>query len=121
MTNLDELHAQVTAAILDAERLPFGSLEARTAFRRVCDVEEHIATLASSETVEGEIARLGAVQAALSADEPLRALQLAEQFAQESLSGPTRAKLEESMRAADAELAATEQPRVEPIRFHIAA
>jgi hypothetical protein len=43
----------------------------------VAELEEEIATIVGAHTVDGEI-RVGAVAAALSAGEPLRAIQLAE-------------------------------------------
>ena len=74
--DLDDLNKSVTNAILQAEALPRGSWEAQHAFREVADLEEEIATIAGAGAVEGEIARLGAVTAAMSAGEPLRAIQL---------------------------------------------
>jgi hypothetical protein len=74
--DLDDLNKSVTHAILQAEAFPCGSWEAQHAFREVADLEEEIATIAGAGVVEGEIARLGAVTAAMSAGEPLRALQL---------------------------------------------
>lgn len=53
---------------------------------------------------EGEIARLGAVTAALSAGEPLRALQLAERFLSESLAPEIAEKLRQLIKEADVEL-----------------
>ena len=83
--NLDDLNRRVTNAIVLAESLPAGSRDAWEAFRDVSVLEESIATIVPPDHLEGEIARLGAVTAALSAGEPLRALQLAERFLAEGL------------------------------------
>jgi len=99
--DLDELNAKVTAAILHAESLPLGSMDAQSAFREVSNLEETIAALASANDVEGEIARLGAVSGALSAGEALRALQLARRYGSDALSSAARAKLDELRKEAD--------------------
>ena len=78
--NLDELNHRVTCAILVAEGLPAGSPEARRAFRQVSLLEEHIARLTRPSELRGEIARLGAVSASLSAGDPLRAEHLARAY-----------------------------------------
>jgi len=103
--DLDGLNKCVTNAILRAERLELRSWEAQRAFREVADLEEEIATLAGAQSLEGEIARLGAVTAALSSGEPLRALQLGERYRSEALSDATRAKLDELLREAESEIA----------------
>ena len=115
---LDDLNNSVTSAILRAEALPAGSWAAQRAFREVADLEEEIATIVGARTVDGEIARVGAVAAALSAGEPLRAIQLAERYL-DTLSDGARAKLEELAREADAEIQReiADGPSVEPIRF----
>lgn len=71
----------------------------------------------------GEIARLGAVTAALSAGEPLRALQLAERFLAEGLADEVEAKLRQLANEADAELAraATDETTVMPVTFTLRA
>jgi len=71
--NLDEFNHRVTNAIVRAESLPAGSRDAWEAFHNVSVLEESIATLVPLADLEGEIARLGVVTAALSAGEPLRA------------------------------------------------
>ena len=68
--DLDDLNVRVTGAILRAERVPAGSTEAEEAFREVGRLEESIASITPPEELEGEIARLGAVTAALSAADP---------------------------------------------------
>jgi hypothetical protein len=103
--SIDELNRRVTNAIIRAERLPAGSRDAQDAFREVSALEESIAELVPADDIEGEIARLGAVTAALSAGEPLRAVQLADRFLVEALAPAVAAKLRQLVAEADAELA----------------
>jgi hypothetical protein len=119
--SLDELNRNVTAAVLRAEALPPGSWDAQRAFREVADLEEEIATIVGANTVEGEIARLSAIAAALSAGEPLRAIQLGTWYSPDGLSEPARRKLEALLREADEEIlrAVGDAPSVEPIRFSL--
>lgn len=121
--DLDDLNARVTEAILRAERLPVGSDRAQEAFREVGRLEEAIAGLTSAHDIEGEIARLGAVTAALSAAEPLRALVLVERYLAEGASPAAAAKLEALRAEADADLAevASKAPPVRPVRYTLLA
>jgi hypothetical protein len=121
--NLDELNHRVTNAIVRAESLPAGSRDAWEAFHEVSVLEESIATLVPPDDLEGEIARLGAVTAALSAGEPLRALQLAERFFAESLAPEITEKLRQLVKEADTELVreATNEPTVTPVTFTLRA
>jgi hypothetical protein len=123
MMDLNELNRSVTAAILRAEALPSGSWEAQRAFREVADLEEEIATIVGAHTVDGEIARLGAITAALSAGEPLRAIQLGERYPADALSDSARRTLEALLKEADEELqrGVVDAPSVEPIRFNLRA
>jgi hypothetical protein len=59
------------------------------------------------------------VTAALSAGEPLRALQLAERFLAESLAPEIAEKLRQLVKEVDAELvrAVSDEPTVEPVTF----
>jgi hypothetical protein len=116
---LDDLNARVTEAILRAERFPGGSDQAQEAFREVGRIEESIADLTTALDLEGEIARLGAVTAALSAGEPLRALLLVDRYLAEGLSPEATAKLEALRVEADAELTAvaSKVPPVRPVRY----
>lgn len=116
---LNELNARVTEAILRAERLAAGSDEAREAFREVGRIEESIADLTPAHDLEGEIARLGAVTAALSAGDPLRALWLVDLYLAEGVSPEAAAKLEALRAEADTELAkaASTVPPVRPIKY----
>lgn len=120
---IDDLNTSVTTAILRAEALKPGSWEAQRAFREVADLEEEIATIMGAGVVDGEIARLGAVTAAMSADELLRAVQLATRYLADELSGATRAKLEALFREAEAELerGVADAPRVARIPFQLRA
>lgn len=121
--SLDELNRRVTNAIVRAESLPAGSRDAWEAFHDVSALEESIAAIVPPDDIEGEIARLGAVTAALSAGEPLRALQLAERFLSESLAPEIAEKLRQLVTEADAELAraATDEPTVVPVTFTLRA
>jgi pyruvate-formate lyase-activating enzyme len=121
--SLDELNRRVTNAIIHAESLPEGSRAAWEAFHEVSALEESIATLVPPDDLEGEIARLGAVTAALSAGEPLRALQLAERFLAESLAPEIAEKLRQLGKEADAELAraVADEPTVRPVTFTLRA
>lgn len=116
---LDELNARVTEAILRAERLPRGSDQAQAAFREVGRIEEAIAELTPVHDLEGEIARLGAVTAALSAAEPLRALWLVDRYLAEGLSSEAMAKLEALRVEANADIAdgVSKVPPVRPVRY----
>ena len=76
---MPELNRQVTAAIFRAEHLPIGP-ERHLAFVEVGRLEEAIAEICPQGTLEGDVARRGAVTAALSACDPLRALILANQW-----------------------------------------
>jgi len=75
--DLDERNRSVASAILRAEATPLASWEAERAFRDVADLEEEIAVIAGAHRVEGEVARLGAVTASMSAGDLVRAVQLA--------------------------------------------
>ncbi len=121
---LDELHAAVTDAIIHAEGHAPGSAERRRAFRYVADLEEEIAAVAGAETVDGEAARLGAISAALSAGEPLRALQLAARYeGTDELSEGVRAAMNELVERAEDQLGQnmSDEPRLRGISFSLKA
>lgn len=120
---LDDLNPRLTNAIVQAESLPAGSREAWEAFHDVSALEESIAKIAPADDLEGEIARLGAVTAALSAGEPLRALQLAGCYLAEDVAPEVAQNLRELMKEADEELvrAASDEPTVEPVTFTLRA
>ena len=119
--SLDDLNRAVTEAIFHAERLAPGSWEAQSAFREVSELEEAIAAIVGAKDVEGEIARLGAVSAALSAGEPLRAAQLAERYSREGLSIDSAQSLGALQNQADAAIqsAAAHCPDVRPVTFRL--
>ena len=121
--SIDDLNRRVTNAIVRAESLPAGSREAWEAFHEVSALEESIATITAPEDLEGEIARLGAVTAALSAGEPLGPLQLAERFLTENLSTEIAEKLRQLTTEADAELvhAVSDEPTVKLVTFRLHA
>jgi hypothetical protein len=85
----------------------------------VSALEESIAALVPTDDLEGENARLGAVTAALSTGEPLRALQLAERFLAESLAPEITGKLRQLVKEADAEIvrAVSDETTVMPVTF----
>jgi len=80
VATLDELNKNVTSAILFAEGLPENAPERPAAFREVSQLEEEIASVTRANGLEGGIARLGAVSAALTALDLLRAIQLGEGY-----------------------------------------
>ncbi len=76
---IDLLNGLVTEAILRAEALPPGPA-ATAAFSEVSQLEEAIACLTEKDSLEGSIARRGAITAALSAGCPYRAMSLTEAY-----------------------------------------
>lgn len=96
--NLTELNGLVTTAIVHAERIPAGTPEARSAFRHVSVLEESIARITEPRSVQGEIARCGAVTAALSAGESLRVHELVKRYQAEDVRDEIRSRLEELLK-----------------------
>lgn len=121
--SLEELNHSVTSAILRAEALPAGSWKAERAFREVAELEQELAAIVGAQTVEGEVARLGAVAASLSAGDLLRAVQLAERYLADGLSDRSRRKLEQLHAEAEAAISSAAQaaPNVEPVPFSLRA
>lgn len=115
-----ELNKKVTAAIFRAEHLPPG-LEAELAFRDVSMIEEEIARLTSVDSLEGSVARRGAITGALSAGDWLRALGLAEAY----LAEPPPATLAEELASlrdeAWNELSKADVPDVVQVPFQLVA
>lgn len=97
---LDELNGLVTAAILHAERIRPGTPEARSAFRHVSVLEHSIAKITPPQSLEGEIARCGAVTAALSAGRSLRVFELVKRYQAEDIRPEIRIKLDELLETA---------------------
>lgn len=82
----DKFNTEVTSAIFEFEK----------AARKVADIEEKIAQLTTPNSVEGVIARLGAVRAAINGRSECWAHQLVQRFCAEK--GASR-KLKENLRA----------------------
>ena len=87
--------------------------------RSATELEQELAAIVGAQTVQGEVARLGAVAASLSAGDLLRAVQLAERYLADALSERSRAKLEQLHAEAEAEItrAAAVSPNVEAVQF----
>lgn len=80
-TQVDELKTQVTEAIIKAERLDdSGDPEAQSAYAEVSVIEEQLAGLLPNSSFEGQIARRGAVRAAIKAGDIERAESLVDTF-----------------------------------------
>mgnify|MGYP001604191567 FL=1 len=73
MSNLDDLNKHVTAAIFRVE----------AAQRRLSRIEEEIAKITLPDSVEGRIARRGAVRAAVAGRDFERARELVSRFVRE--------------------------------------
>lgn len=84
---LDELYSKVTTEILRAEHLDGRDKDAAAAaYRRVSELEQRIAELLPADNEEGAAARRGAVTAALSAGDPVRAFNVAGRYIVDSSS-----------------------------------
>jgi len=118
---LDELNRSVTSSILRAEALPPGSWEAERAFREVAELEEELAAIVGAHTVQGEVARLGAVTASISSGDLVRAVQLAERYLVDALSNGSRVKLQQLRDEAETAIAALDAPNVDPLPFTLRA
>ncbi|MDB5213399.1 MAG: hypothetical protein JWO86_1326 [Myxococcaceae bacterium] len=128
-SSLDELYAQVTAAILRAESAEAAGEESRAAdaYFDVSCLEESIADVVAVGEPEGQIARRGVLRAALRARQYARAMELAERYLVEpNASAELMASLgdfrDEARRALDE--ASRVQVEVVPearFRFHDAA
>ena len=81
---LNELNQLVTEGIFVAERaVDQNSPKAKEADREVSRLEEEIASLKPASDLEGEIARRGAVRAAMNAGDTRRAIDLAATYIME--------------------------------------
>lgn len=116
----EQLNTRVTEAIFHAEHEPEGTAAAEAAFRAVSELEEKLARAIPADQLQGGLARIGAVTAALQAGDWLRAAWLAESFA-----AGAPADVAEQLRilAGDAEKASREiaEPNVLPISFELRA
>lgn len=117
----ERLNRRVADAISRVEMLERGSGQERDVFHELSVLEEDIASLVGAGEVEGASARLAAVDAALRAAEPLRALLLAERFQAEQVTAELAQKLHALSEQAEAALLGSEEPRVEPIGFGVRA
>jgi hypothetical protein len=77
-----ELNMRVSEAIFRAEHEAPDSPEAESAYRQVSELEEQLGELLPAEQLQGALARVGAVIAALRANDPLRAAYLAAMYGQ---------------------------------------
>jgi len=118
--SLEELNMCVTEAIFRAEHEPEDSPGAEAAYRKLSELEEEIARLVPANELQGGLARVGAVTAALQAGDWLRAVWLAQSFA---VGAPTDIAEQLGALAHDAEVAlcGIAEPDVRPIPFDFAA
>ncbi len=80
-TRLDELNMLVSEAIHAAENdMHEMSGHQRAAYRRVSEIEAEIAELIPVDLLEGAVARMGAVRAAVNAGDMARASELVEKY-----------------------------------------
>jgi len=79
-SDVQELNRQVTVAIFRAELAAAGTPEEETALLYVSDLEERLAQLLPANELQGAVARVGAVTAAIDAGDWLRAKRLIEMY-----------------------------------------
>ena len=77
---LASLNMRVTEAIFRAEHETPGSPGADAAYRLVSELEEQLGELIPADQLQGALARVGAVTAALRANDSLRAAYLADLY-----------------------------------------
>lgn len=100
-----ELHLRVTAAIIESERIrPTGTPESLAAYAKVSALEEAIAGITDGKSLEGWVARTGAIRAAMVAGDPSRAMELATRFLTEDVQADVRKELLEMQRVAEQKL-----------------
>jgi len=120
---IDELNTRVSDAILRAERLEDAgdAVATRTAYFDVSILEEEIADLLPATDREGQIARWGAVNAAMRAELFFRARDLAERYASQPGAPATFVQQMRSL-SADADARLPKDAEVDPAaRFSHAA
>ena len=85
MTDLEKLNAQVTNVIfrVDVFRMNQNRLLEVVALKELSDTEAEIARLTPPGSTQGDLARRGAVVAAIRADDGDRAMELAELYGNE--------------------------------------
>jgi hypothetical protein len=117
---IQDLNMRVSEAIFFAARAAPGSREAQETYGQVSMLEERIARLTDATDVEGAVARVGAVSAALRAGDWLRASRLLEEFlagAPDDVATELRTLAREVEEAA----CAVPEPNVRPVHFALAA
>jgi hypothetical protein len=119
-STLDDLNMQVSAAIYRAEAVPDGPA-AEAAFREVSRIEEEIARLVPAQDLEGALARVGAVDAALRSGDWLRATLLAEVFAKDAHDTDLLEQLRALSERAEALALKVVEPQVQPVTFVLSA
>jgi len=99
---VNELNKRVTVAIYDALHAESGgeAEKIKQAFAHVSALEGELASYLPAGGVEGDIAREGAVRAALKSEDPQRARELAEKYLAEEISEDTKETLLELTRNA---------------------
>lgn len=117
---IQDLNKRVSEAIFFAGRAAPGSQESQDAYRRVSALEEQIARLTTPIDVDGAVARVGAVSAALRAGDWLRASRLVEEFLV-GAPNDVATELRELNREADESARLIDEPDVKPVRYELAA
>jgi hypothetical protein len=117
---LRDLNMRVSGAIFRAEHAAPNSLEADRAYREVSRLEEQIASLVPPDRVQGAVARVGAVTAALSTKDWLRAAQLAETFMGDAPDDLAE-QLRELANEAETLSESVAEPAVRPVSANLAA
>lgn len=98
--SIEDLYPRVTEAIERAQAFEdAGDTAARLAYREVSTIEEAIASELPSNTTQGDVARCGAVSAALKSGDDTRARELARRYLDEDLRPKTREYLLELIEA----------------------
>ncbi len=117
---LQNLNARISEEIFFAGRAAQGSMEAQSAYLRISALEEQIARLTAPDAVDGALARVGAVSAALRAGDWLRAARLVDEF-MEDAPADVAEELRALGREADDAARVVQEPDVRPVRFHLEA
>jgi len=113
---LAELNSRVSEAIFLAGQTSSGTAEEREAYRLVSGIEEELARRLPSAVLEGSLARVGAVSAALRAGDWLRASRLAEEFLTDA-PADLADELKTLQKQADEVARSMAEPDVRPVDF----
>ncbi|MGH7434834.1 MAG: hypothetical protein ACRENE_04095 [Polyangiaceae bacterium] len=113
-----KLSMRVTEAIFRAEHETPDSPRADAAYRLVSELEEQLGELLPADQLQGALARVGAVTAALRANDSLRAAYLADLYA---LGAPVdlAEQLRELAKEADQLSFRLPEPQVRPVPFEL--